>query len=485
MSVIDQGVVVFARGTLPGQDNFIAIAVLTEDEGCIGVDGSGVSDACGVVGVALVQLAVDIGGIAIDLSQTGFGDIDVHVTVIAGIGDGELTITLHPGCDFVSAILISEELDLNILQGLVIGQAFADGVIEVIGSQAGCIGSDGGQSGNDLILQNIASGCGSIMLEAIGDGIGTIVGAGILLSLTDGLFQSGDASLVLGVHDYIVVPEVATLRRSRVSITRDGGHGQGHEEGIGGRSNHFRHDIFHNQVQTNAQVALDGLTVVIGQSHIDSVGVRCHECFQSVLDSGGVLSKRSSHSLVQDVRLIEPAVAVQVISIHIAILTVAQTDCSQQILGFDLIEGIQNLGQVVIGMLIICGFSEGGNGCNIGDGEANALNGITVTGLAIAKGMVGRVVAIALADTAAQDIFHIGLSPAGGHEGILAPDTILDGIGPVILPDGQGAVSFFIDGGIFHLSCKGSRNTGQHHHQAQANRHELLKIFHNITSFLS
>ena len=322
------------------------------------------------------------------------------------------------------------------------------------------------------------------MLEAIGNAVAAFVVASILLSLTDGLFQGGNASLVLGIHNYIVVPEVTAFGGSRVCITGNGGHGQRYEEGVGGRSDHFGNDVFHNQVQTNTQVALNGLAVVIGQIHINSVGVSCHVGFQSILHGSGVLCQRSGHSLIQHIGLIEPAIAVQVVGILITAIAIAQTDCLQQICSFSFVECIQNLSQVVVGVLIVFRLSEGGNGSNVGNGEANALNGIAVTGLAVAQGVIGRTVAVAIANTVAQDVFHIGFSPAGRYKGIFAPNTVLHGIGPVILPEGQRAVCVFVDGGIIHLCCKGSGNTGHDHHQGQTQCKDLLELFH-LSIFLS
>ena len=135
-------------------------------------------------------------------------------------------------------------------------------------------------------------------------------------------------------------------------------------------------------------------------------------------------------------------------------------------------------------MLVVLRLGEGCNGSNIGNGEANTLNGIAVTGLAVTQRVIGSAVAVAITNTVAQDVFYIGFSPAGGYKGILAPNAVLHGVGPVILPNSQRAVGFFINGGIFHLCCKGSGNTSQHHHQCQTHSEDLLKLFHK-SIFLS
>ena len=332
------------------------------------------------------------------------------MTVVAGVSNGELAVILNPGCYLVSAVGIGEELNLDILQALVVGQTCADGVIEIVGGQAGCVGGNGRQSGQNLILHNITGRSGSIVLKAVVNIGGAVIVAGVLQSLTDSFLQCGNACLIFGVHDDIVIPEVAALRRSRLNITGNSSHGQGYEEGVGSAGNHLGNNIFDRQVQANTQITLNGLTIVVSQRHVNSVGVCCHVSFQCVLDSGGILSQCGGHSLVQDIRLIEPAICIQVVSVLVTVLTVSQADRCQQILGFNLIESVQQLGQVVIGMLIIFRLRESNRGCHIGDGEANTLDGITVTGLAVAQGMVGRVVVIALADTAAQDMSQ-GLGP--------------------------------------------------------------------------
>ena len=163
------------------------------------------------------------------------------MTVIAGILNGELAVILHPGSHLVSAVLIGEDLDLHILQSLVVGQALVDGIVEIPGLDAGCIGSDGGDTRQDLELHNITSGAGGCMGETVVDVIGTTIGAGVLYGLANFLSEAGNASVVLRVDDHIVVPEVTTFGRSGVSIARNGSHGEADEEGVGGRSDHFRH----------------------------------------------------------------------------------------------------------------------------------------------------------------------------------------------------------------------------------------------------
>ena len=415
------------------------------------------------------------------------------MTIVAGVSNSEAAVILNPGSYLIGAVGIGEELKLYILQRLVVGQANTDGVIEVYGGQAGCLGGDGGQSGNDLVFHHVASRTGSIVLEAVIDVVGAVVLAGVLVGLTDGLFQSGNTGLVLGVYDYIVIPEVATLGRSGLNITGNGGHGQGYEEGVGGAGNHFRHAILNDQVQANRQVALDGLTVVIGQVHVNGIGVVVHVGFQSILNDGGVLSQSSGHCLVQDIGLVEPELvriilsqghrlcagpSSHVISILIAVLTVGQTDCSQQFSSVSLVESVQQLGQVVVGMIVVGRLREGPGSCDVGDHITDALDGITVAGLAIAQGVIGRIVVITLANCVAQDIFHVGLTPAGADERVFIPYAILHSVGPVVLPNSQGTISFHVDGSFGNFRRMHGRDAGEQHSQSHAKGQNILELFH-------
>ena len=316
VAVVDQGVVVIAGGSTPGQNDLIAVAVLTIHEGSIGVDGSGVGHAHSVIGVASVQLAVDVLTViqgnsffklnTIDLCQTDFSYVDGHMTIVAGVSDSETAVILNPCSHFIGAVGVGEELDLDILQSLVVCQAGTDSVIEVVGGQAGRLGGNGGQSGQDLIFHHVAGRTSGIVFETVVDVVSAVVLTGVLDSLTNGLLQGGNASLILGVYDDIVVPEVAALGRSGLNITGNSGHRQGYEEGIGGAGNHFGYAILNDQVQADGQVPLDGLTVVVGQIHVQSGGMAVDVGFQGILNNSGVVSQSRSHCLVQDIRLVEP-----------------------------------------------------------------------------------------------------------------------------------------------------------------------------------
>ena len=133
-------------------------------------------------------------------------------------------------------------------------------------------------------------------------------------------------------------------------------------------------------------------------------------------------------------------------------------------------------------MLVVGGLGEGHDIGNTQDGEFHTLQSVAVGVLTVAQGVVRIAVGIALTNGFAQNFFHIALAPAGGDEGVLVPDTVLVGVGPVKLPDGQGCLGILVDGAVIHLGGKSCGNTGQHHHQCQTDREQFLQIFHKIAS---
>ena len=478
MAIVDQSVIEIGAGTLPGQDNLVVIAILTVDESGIGVDGCGIGDAHGVVGVTGIQLAVDVLGIAVDFSQTCGGDVDGHVTVIIGVADGELAIVLVPGSNLIGAVLIGEELNLNVLQLLVVGQTFADGIVEVVGGQSSGLGSDGGQAGQNLVFHHVTGRTGSIVGETIGDNSGAIVLAGVLACLTDFLGQFGDASLILGVNGHIVIPLMTALGRSGVLIAGNGGHGQGYEERSGGAGDGFTGLGFQNQPQAGVQALNLCLAVFVGQIHGNSTIAGCDIAFQSVLDGGGIFSNCIGQSLVQHIGSVVIVVGVQLISgicVLIAICTVLQTDGFQQISRSSLVKAIQNLSHVVFGMIVIGGLGEGHNVSNPQQGKFHTLQSVAIGRLTVAQGA---------AVAAAQDGFYIAFLPAGGGERFIVPDAILHGVGPVILEDGQRAVVFMVDGSIRNLCSGYGQNGREAHDQCQTQGDSLHKLgFHGDVSF--
>ena len=222
--------------------------------------------------------------------------------------------------------------------------------------------------------------------------------------------------------------------RSGLVLDIESGHRQGYEEGIGGRSDHFRHLGLHTEPQAQVQVALDGLAVFVGLVHYDGIARGSYIGFQSILNGGSVLIKSSPQSVVQNIGLIVPVV-VTLVGIGVATGAVGKTDCCQQVSSLLLVEAIQNLSQIVIGMLIVDTFGEGNDVGNTDDGKLNTLQRVAVGILSITQRIVGIAVGIAFANSFAQDFFHIAFAPTGGDKGSFVPGIILVGIGPIVLPD--------------------------------------------------
>lgn len=92
---------------------------------------------------------------------------------------------------------------------------------------------------------------------------------------------------------------------------------------------------------------------------------------------------------------------------------------------------------MAVGAAVIFGLGELDNIRDLEVAELHALDGVAVTGFAVAQCSTG----------AAQNIVDAGLVKyAGGHIGGI-PNAVLFGVGEVVLVDGQGAGSGFINGG--------------------------------------
>ena len=279
--VIVEGVIVVGIGALPRQDNFVGIAVIAVNHIRIGIDGAGVGDANGTIGIATVEAGavIDCGGI-VDLVQAGGGHSDGHCgCIVSGgaVGDGELAIRFCPGCNQIGAGRILEPLQFDIV--LVVFNAFGERIDEGVGGQCGRIGSDAGQRGDDLIVHNIAVRTSAGVGVAIADVIGcAVVLAGVGSAFTKGLFQIGSVRLILRVDGQIVVPVSAVNGRGR----------QRDEEGCGGVEHIFGNVGFHQQIQSEIEVHGRRMTVRIGFGHIHAALIS-HKLFQIILDSGGIL----------------------------------------------------------------------------------------------------------------------------------------------------------------------------------------------------
>ena len=260
MGIIDQGIEVVLGGTLPDQDDLIGVAGVAVDHGVVGVHGGLVGDADGAVGVAGVDhgcAGVDT-LVGIDLGQTLLGHLDGHNGLAlggGGVGNLEEALRLIPGVQQVGAGIVGKELDQDVL--LVVGQTGGQGIDEGVLGQVGGLGGDGGQGGNDLVVDHIAIGGGAGVGVAVGDVVrGAVMLAGVILILTQGLLQGGDAGQVLGVDGNIVDPAGTAV--GGVGAVH-GGHGDGNEEGVAGGGDHLRNLGLNDQVQAQLQILGLGL----------------------------------------------------------------------------------------------------------------------------------------------------------------------------------------------------------------------------------
>ena len=127
----------------------------------------------------------------------------------------------------------------------------------------------------------------SVPIGDVGQAAGILAGG--VLGLTHGLFEVGVAGLVLGINSDIVVPRRAI----------NGGHGQGHEEGIAGGGHVFRDAGLYDEVQTLLHVGCRGVTggVRFGHSHAAVL----HGGLQCIFDSGGIGSQCGGQLVVEHI----------------------------------------------------------------------------------------------------------------------------------------------------------------------------------------
>ena len=472
--VIHQGVVVAGVGTLPGQDDLVGVACIAKGQGVIGIHGSLVGDPQGAVREAGVDhgcTGVNSLG-AVDLGQTSCGHLDGHdgLTGSGGtVGHGEVAVSFLPGGDQVGAALIHEEFQNNII--LVVGNTLAQSIDEGVAGQVGGLGGDAGQSGNDLVVDDVTGRSSAGMGIAVGDvGGGAVVLAGVGDLLTEGLFQLRDAGQVLGEGGHVVDPAGAAVGGIG---TIDGSHGQGHQEGIDGGDDHLRNSGFHAQVQTQIQVEGLGLAVGIGQGHL-LAAVGGHVLFQGVLDGGGVGLQTGSQGVDQRVRLVKILGGIQLVCVGVTLRAVFQAQGLQEVCTLGLIDAVENF-HMVVGAAIILGLRELDDVSDLQVAEFHALDGVAVAFLTVAQ--VAGVVGVTVTVGTNEGVIHLFIIHAGGHiAGI--PDAVLLCVGQIHLVDGQRTLPVEVNGGVCH-GCGGNANgetqTGQ---QCQTTCDCFRKLFH-------
>ena len=152
----------------------------------------------------------------------------------------------------------------------------------------------------------------------IGCGAAVLTGIGYLLSQR--FFQGRNAGQILGEQNHIIVPCFTAV--SCIGAV-DGGHGQGHKEGVNRAHNHFGNLGFHNEVQTEVKIGCGGLAMGIGQGHLGAA-VGSDIGFQSILHGSGILVQRSSQRTDDGVGIKEEFAGIQLGSVG-KTLTAIQT----------------------------------------------------------------------------------------------------------------------------------------------------------------
>jgi len=433
MAAVLEGIKVSRVGTLPRQHDLVGIVGITH----LGVSGQGggVGDTHGAVGITTLHAVGIHGGRLVDLRQAGIGHADGHGVGRVVVTHSEFAGAFIPGGDLVGAGGIAEELDDHVL--LVILDALAQRIHIGILAQSRCLGGNGGQGADDLIIHRVAHGGGGSVSVPIGD-VGQAAGvlAGGVLCFTHGLIQRRIASLILGVNGHIVIPRRAV----------DGSHGQRYEERIAGAGNIFGDASLHNEIQPLLHVGCSGVAGGVRFGH--GYAAVFHSSFQRILDRGGVGSQCSGQLVVQHI-------AGEVVDAAHGLVSV----CGSQA------DGRQN----------------GGAAVTVVEAIQHTHLPLTVQHF-IAHGDVGHaeVGELHTLDGVFCQLIHDGgiIVQAAGNVGFRIPRTVAAGRGDVVLVDGKGCFFAGVDGrlGKCHGDEAQSYNNG--HEQCQY----AMDLFHLLFS---
>ena len=243
MAVVDQSVVVILGGTLPGQNDFVGVAGVTVNYGCIGINGSGIGDAQSAIRIAGIDHAgssVDCFG-SVDFTETTLGHIDGHDILACGsggIGNRELAIRFFPGSDQVSAAAIGVEFQNHIV--FAVGQTLCHGIYKAVAAEIGCFGCDGREGAGKAEIHSIAGRTGCGMGKA---GVITCGRTATFRGLHDFLLQGGDSGQIFRVESNVVQPAVCS---TVIVASIDGTHRDGYQE----RRNRRHHLLGHLRLNT-------------------------------------------------------------------------------------------------------------------------------------------------------------------------------------------------------------------------------------------
>jgi len=190
MRVVDKGVVVGVIGTLPCEDDFVFVSVVTVNQRLIRIEFCVVTDTKCVIAVTCIELAVivivsRIGCVDLGKAIIGHGDRHRMRTVVVFFARNfEFAVGLLPRGNFVGAICIGKEFECNAVRAAYIREAAGQNILERIRADIGGRRRDRRQCGDDLIFYGVACGCRCVVCKAVGDNIRCVIYAGVFCSFT-------------------------------------------------------------------------------------------------------------------------------------------------------------------------------------------------------------------------------------------------------------------------------------------------------------
>ena len=137
---------------------------------------------------------------------------------------------------------------------------------------------------------------------------------------------------------------------------------------------------------------------------------------------------------------------------------------------------------MVVGDTVLLGLGELNDLGDLQVGELDTLDSVAVAGLAVAQ--VGLGVIVTGPDSLAQGLVDVLVIHAGGDIGGV-PDTVLLGVGQIVLVQGQGALGGLVDGGVGHVGGEGGGDAGENHNNREAHGQKLLQVLHIGNTVLS
>ena len=167
------------------------------------------------------------------------------------------------------------------------------------------------------------------------------------------------------------------------------------------------------------------------------------------------------------------------VCVGIALGTIFQTQGLQKVSTLYLVDAVQNF-HMVVGAVISGGLGKLDDIRDSQIGKFHALNGVAVADLTVAQ--IRLVIIVTGTVGTAQDIVDTCfIIAAGGHIGAV-PDTVLLGVGNIVLVDGQRTGAVLVNEDIFRrivgLHSGGTDGEGQDQHERKTQSDCLFEIFH-------